>query len=339
MMINYLGSLNNALHEILATDPYVYILGEDILDPYGGAFKVTKGLSTRYPGRVLATPISESAIVGIAGGMALRGLKPVVEIMFGDFIALCFDQIINHITKFKRMYGGRVEVPIVIRTPMGGGRGYGPTHSQSLEKFFFGVPHLKVVAPSLFHDPGEILKTAVRDFEPVLFIEHKLLYPLRLVNRERLQEPLRIEIFNKSPYPTVVVYNFASGRPDVVLITYGGGSSDLEKFLLKVADEEIKIVCFIPTLLNHLDTKALAEIASSASCGVIVLEEGTCGFNWGAEIITVLHSELGRALPPIKRLCSKPTVIPAAKELERNVLPSLHDLEHVVIEVLEQRLS
>src|SRR5690606_25722624 len=139
---------NAALHAAFAADENVLMLGEDLLDPYGGAFKVARGLSSAYPARVLTTPISEAAIVGLAAGMALRGLRPVVEIMFGDFITLAADQLVNHISKFRWMYNDRVNLPLVVRTPMGGRRGYGPTHSQSLEKLFLGVSGLRILAPS-----------------------------------------------------------------------------------------------------------------------------------------------------------------------------------------------
>ena len=131
-MSTVLETLNASLHDAMTKDERVYIMGEDILDPYGGAFKVTKGLSTSFPERVITTPISEAGIVGVAAGMALRGLRPIVEIMFGDFFTLIADQLINHIAKFRWMYKDQVNVPIVIRAPMGGRRGYGPTHSQSL---------------------------------------------------------------------------------------------------------------------------------------------------------------------------------------------------------------
>src|SRR5512136_2157509 len=147
-MPTVLESLNNGLHQAFSMEPNVYLLGEDILDPYGGAFKVTRGLSSRFPDRVLTTPISEAAIIGVASGMALRGLRPVAEIMFGDFLTLCADQLVNHASKFRWMYNDNVHVPMVVRAPMGGRRGYGPTHSQSLEKMFLGVPGMKVVAPN-----------------------------------------------------------------------------------------------------------------------------------------------------------------------------------------------
>jgi pyruvate/2-oxoglutarate/acetoin dehydrogenase E1 component len=153
-MSTVLDRLNHALHQALEADERVYILGEDILDPYGGAFKVSRGLSTKYPDRVLTTPISEAAIVGLASGMALKGLLPIVEIMFGDFVTLAADQLVNHAAKFRWMYNDQVRVPLVVRTPMGGRRGYGPTHSQSLEKMFMGIPGLKVVAPNTLGDPA-----------------------------------------------------------------------------------------------------------------------------------------------------------------------------------------
>src|SRR5512136_3421232 len=176
-----LESLNSALHHAMENDERVYVIGEDILDPYGGAFKVTRGLSTKFPGRVLTTPISEAAIAGLAGGMALRGLRPVAELMFGDFVTLIADQLVNHAAKFRWMYNDNVHVPVVVRTPMGGRRGYGPTHSQSLEKMFLGVPGLKVVAPNSLGNPGDLLLAAIADDDPVLFIEHKLLYTRPLI--------------------------------------------------------------------------------------------------------------------------------------------------------------
>ena len=139
-MKRYVEVLNETLLELLREDARVHVFGESIEDPYGGAFKVTKGLSKTFPGRVFDTPISEAGLIGLAGGMALRGLRPVVEIMFGDFLTLGMDQLLNSLTKFTAMYGEAVDVPVVVRTPMGGRRGYGPTHSQSIEKLFFGIP-------------------------------------------------------------------------------------------------------------------------------------------------------------------------------------------------------
>ena len=157
------------------------LVGEDLQDAYGGAFKVSKGLSTAFPGQVISTPISEAGIVGAATGMAMRGLKPIVEIMFGDFISLAADQIINHATKFNWMYNHKVSVPMIIRTPVGGRRGYGPTHSQSLENIFMSVPGLEIVAPSICHNPGEMIGNLIKYVDkPTIFIEYKIDYSKQL---------------------------------------------------------------------------------------------------------------------------------------------------------------
>ncbi len=183
----------------MSEDERVYVIGEDLEDPYGGAFGVTRGLSTEFPGRVVATPISEAAIIGVSIGMAVRGFRPVVEIMFGDFITLCADQLVNVASKLSEMSAGLLSVPIVVRTPMGGGRGYGPTHSQTLDKLYLGVPGLRVVAPSVYHDSGGLLKNAVRDDHPVLFSENKLLYPAEQITLDDgLVESLKFD-YEKAP--------------------------------------------------------------------------------------------------------------------------------------------
>ena len=162
--MKFVESINKALDLILQSDTNVILYGEDISDPYGGAFKVTKGLSSKYPDRVLSTPISEAALIGISGGMSIGGLKPIIEIMFGDFLALGADQLLNHLVKYQWMYDDKVNVAVTIRSAMGGRRGYGPTHSQSLESFLANIPHLNIYSPSIFHNPGEFLKQIVGPF-------------------------------------------------------------------------------------------------------------------------------------------------------------------------------
>src|SRR3954469_19909806 len=136
----------------MAEDPRVWLLGQDVRDPYGGAFKISRGLSSRFPDRVLSTPISEGGAVGVAGGLALVGDRPIVEIMFGDFLALAFDPILNFLSKSVTMYGRDVPMNVIIRCPVGGNRGYGPTHSQSPQKHLIGIPHLELYETSPFHD-------------------------------------------------------------------------------------------------------------------------------------------------------------------------------------------
>ena len=196
-------------------DPRVVVLGEDILDPYGGAFKVTKGLSTKFPDRVLTTPISESAIVGLASGMAIRGLRPIAELMFGDFMMLAGDQLVNHAAKFQWMYNDQVRVPMVVRAPMGARRGYGPTHSQSIEKHFMGAPGLWLVAPSVIGNPGELLMTAVASDQPVVFIESKTCYSRALVT-DVAGMTQTVIADDASPFPTKWLRHDRSEPADAV---------------------------------------------------------------------------------------------------------------------------
>ena len=327
----WLGSLQQALHSMMQEDERVILLGEDILDPYGGAFKVTQGLSSQFPERVWGAPISEAAIIGIANGLALRGLRPVAEIMFGDFITLAADQIINHATKFAGMYNGQVTTPITIRTPMGGGRGYGPTHSQSLEKLYLGIPGLHVVAPSRFHDPGALLRQAVLgDDAPVLFIEHKLLYPAQ----RSVPAPIQSRQINDSSlYPAMQVQN-DSNPADILIITYGGSSLHLPEILTNLAQEEISARVHLPASISPLNLEPIYEQA--ARCGrILIIEEGADNFGWSAEAAAQLYDAVGPQLKtPIRRLSARPAVIPAARHLEDDVIITPQKIETAIWEVL-----
>ena len=332
----YRQAINEALHASFEADPAVCLLGEDLADPYGGAFKVSKGLSSRFPNRVFSTPISEAAIVGVCSGLAMRGMKPVVEIMFGDFLTLCADQIVNHATKFRAMYDGQVSVPLVIRMPVGGGRGYGPTHSQALEKLFLGVPHLTVLAPSHVHDPGSLLQQVIlRGNGVVLFIEHKLLYPMTLLTADS-DSPLRLELIEEAEaYPTALLRNFRRGEPDVTFIGYGGMSRLCVKVMQDLADEEIRILAVFPASLKPVPIDTLCK-AAAASRRVVVGEEGCAGFNWGSEIAALLSERLwGKLDRPVLRIASEDAVIPAARELEDQVLITSPDIEAAIMEVLQ----
>jgi len=332
--MTYAQELNNALKDAFESDERVYLVGQDILDPYGGAFKVSAGLSTRFPGRVITTRISEAGITGLGTGMAIRGLKPVVEIMFGDFITLCADQIVTNIAKFRAMYNGQVRVPIVIRTPMGGGRGYGPTHSQCLEKMFLGIPGLRVVAPSLFHDAGALLRRCILEEEdPVLFIEHKTLYPKSVI-RQSDHQLIVTERQGPDGYPVVQFDNFTEGRADVVMITYGGSSQLAEQVLRRYCDEEIRVSCYLPSLISATDVDVYGDAVKTAG-RVIVLEEGTKSFGWGAEVAARIHERFSGALVrPVKRIAAADAIIPASRELERDVLPDVRDLQESIEEIL-----
>jgi pyruvate/2-oxoglutarate/acetoin dehydrogenase E1 component len=239
-MISILKRINQGLHNAFAQDEKVYLIGEDLLDPYGGAFKVSAGLSSKYPDRVISSPISEAAIVGVAGGMALRGMKPVVEIMFGDFTTLIADQLINSLTKFRWMYNEQVDVPVVIRTPMGGRRGYGPTHSQTLEKLFLGVPGLRVIAVNSLQDPAELIESAIlKDTGPVLVIENKLLYAKNFLGEKELADfdVQRIQVGDYYAASFLLQFRDAPA-PSFTMVSYGYMAELARKALSRLAFEE-----------------------------------------------------------------------------------------------------
>jgi pyruvate/2-oxoglutarate/acetoin dehydrogenase E1 component len=325
-------ALNGALHELFEARDDVYLLGEDVLDPYGGAFKVTQGLSTRWPDRVLTTPISEASLVGLAAGMAIRGYRPILEIMFGDFITLGFDQIVNGIAKFREMYDEQVTVPLVVRTPMGGGRGYGPTHSQSLEKLLLGVPNIGVVATSECHDLHSLLVHAVEDEQPVFFIENKLMYGRP--NRRPVDgyvEQLRC-VETDGPYPALTFSgsDFAGGSATVV--TYGG----MLPVALAAATElilEQEIFCEVVALSRLLPLDLEPVLASVARTGALLtLEEGTLTGGVGAEIAArVQEHAWGDLRRPVRRIAARDGVIPSARRLEDGVLPGVADVVGAVL--------
>jgi len=329
----YLESLRSGLSAAMRRYDNVLILGEDVLDPYGGAFKVTAGLSTRYPDRVLAMPISEAGLVGLGTGLAMRGFRPVAEIMFGDFLALVADQLINSAAKFPLMYRGAVRVPLLVRTPMGGGRGYGPTHSQSLEKHFLGVPGLTVVCPSTAHDPGAILIDRIASIcSPVLFVEYKNLYPMRLLDNSDTDLRLRTPESAKPDDPAIVD-NFSAGAPDIVVLAYGGAAGSLFAAMRRLAPEEIRVRAVVPARIGEVpDITGLVPSAIP----VLFAESGTRGFDWSAEMIATLLAS-GALGPghPIHRVASADDVVPAGAALEEQMHLSDISIENAIVEALQ----
>ncbi len=334
-MTTVLESLNTALHRTFA-DPRVHLIGEDILDPYGGAFKVTRGLSTQFPDRVHTSPISEAGMVGVATGMALRGLLPVVEIMFGDFTTLIADQLINHAAKFRGMYNDQVRVPLVVRTPMGGRRGYGATHSQTLEKHFLGAPGLRVLAPTALGDPGALLEHAIlHDPDPVLFIENKLLYLAKLHTPETLPDFTLTPIHHSeltihhsqltsSPTYTLAIRN--APPPALTIAAYGYMAELVREAMLKLAyDEEIFAELVVPTQLSPFEMEPI--LASVRRTGrLLAVEEGTFTLGWGAEIVARTAEALGPGLKLARRVAAREEPIPAARTLEEQTLPGVEDI-------------
>jgi pyruvate/2-oxoglutarate/acetoin dehydrogenase E1 component len=316
-------------------DPRVVVMGEDIADPYGGAFKVTRGLTTAYPGRVFTTPVSEAAMVGVAAGLAMSGYRPIVEIMFGDFVSLTFDQVVNHVTKYGPMYGGKVTCPMIIRTPSGGHRGYGPTHSQSLEKHFLGVPNLLVVAASVLHDPAEVLRALLARDEPTLYVEHKLLYPESLVlpRDGRVGGALGHEEATPGSLPTVAVSYVPRSECRVTVLAYGYTALLAQRALERLAvEEEVFGELLVPAQIAPMDWGPV-EASVAATGSLVTAEEGMAGWSWGTEAAAEIGRRgFSRLRRPVRVVASGPGIIPSSRELEREVLVGIDRISEAIRE-------
>jgi 2-oxoisovalerate dehydrogenase E1 component len=326
-----LEAINRSLRKWLREDERVIVLGEDVRSPYGGAFKATRGISDEFPERVINTPISEAGIVGIGNGLAIGGRRPIVEIMFGDFLALCFDQLLNHAAKFRGMYAEQVRAPLIVRAPIGGGRGYGPTHSQNIEKHFVGVPGLAV---AILHARTRVdaMYEALRTVDdPILLIENKLLY------RERADAALpegytRYE--SAAPLPTTVLR--PEGQPDITIVAFGRMSGYAEQAAVALgAREEIAPELLFPLSVSPLDIEPIRE--SVARTGrLLVVEEGAEGFDLAAEVISqVALGYRGSAPLRVRRLAAHAAPIPSAIDLERMVLPDQDDIYEACVELFD----
>ena len=291
---------------------------------YGGVFKVTDGLLAQFgPQRVRETPISEGGFVGAAVGMAITGYRPVVEIMFVDFAFVAADSIFNQAAKLRSMSGGRLAAPMVIRTQQGGGRGNGAQHSQSLEALFAHVPGLKVVLPSTPYDAKGLLTSAIRDHNPVMFIEHKLLYPIKgPVPETEYTIPLGLADIKREGH-------------DVTLITYSRTVHLALAAASQLIQEGISVEVLDLRSLVPLDRAAILRSAQKTGRVVIAHEAHRfCGV--GAEIAAMLQEELfGRLRAPVLRVAAKDVPIPVAQSLELLVLPQEHDIVAAIRQVME----
>jgi 2-oxoisovalerate dehydrogenase E1 component len=326
-----LEAINRALRLWMDKDDKVLLIGEDIRSPYGGAFKVTRGLSDAHPGRVFNAPISEAAIVGVGNGLALSGWRPVVEIMFGDFLTLCFDQLVNHAAKFAGMYNGKVRTPVVIRSPMGGGRGYGPTHSQNLEKHFAGVPGLTVLVLHGRTPVGAVYES-LQDFtEPLLMIENKLLYGARC--DAALPEHFTLED-TADRFPTTRLV--PDQAPDLTVVAFGRMSILAEKVARSLYEQdEINLELIFPLCVSPFDVAPILESVSRTG-KLLVVEEGAAGFDLASEVIASVCIA-SRSVGPlhVRRLGAKAVPIPSAAELERAVLPGEADIRAACLELFD----
>ena len=327
--IRCVESLNAGLRESMNNCDNIFLLGEDIRDPYGGAFKATKGLTAQFSDRIMNTPISEAGVLGLSIGMAMGGIRPVVEIMFGDFITLGFDQLLNHATKYNWMYAGQIKVPILLRIPMGGGRGYGATHSQSLEKYLVGIPNLRVLALSKIHNVQALVSRILNDMEsPTILIENKKMYGEKLY----IEKAGKINMFHvtesEDSFPVYRLTLDEEEVPDVTIITYGSGvDMAMEAAKELMLGDELLVNIIVHTCLSPYSTRAMLEYIGDCK-NIVSLEEGTLRNGWGAEIISYLTENLyGRRYG---RIAAENCAIPCGVELERKVLP---DKDKIIREV------
>ncbi len=311
--------LRETLAAEMRRDPQILIMGEDIAR-YGGAFGVTKGLLDEFgPERIRNTPISEQAIVGAAIGAAVAGLRPVVEIMFADFATLIVDQLMNMAAKLKPVYG--LDCPLVIRLPSGGGRGYGATHSQMVERLFTGIPGLRVIAPALPHDYSALLQTALRSECVTLFVEHKMIYPMR-AEWDGLPAPL---VFGKA--------QIAREGTDVTIIAWSWMTHQALAAAQLLDAREVSAEVVDVRSLAPLDVETLVASVQKTR-RVLIVEEGplTGGFagEIAARIADACHGHLDA---PVKRLAFPELPVPAARTLEAQLLPSSNSIADAAFDV------
>jgi len=321
--VTYRDALNEALREEMLRDKTVFLLGEDIGRYWQGAFRVTKGLAEEFGDeRVRDTPISESAIIGVAIGAAITGMRPVAEIMFGDLSALAMDQIANQAAKLRYMFGGQTKVPMVIRTPFGAGVNIASHHSQSLEAWFMHTSGLKVAMPSTPYDAKGLLKTAIRDDNPVMFFEHKLLYPIKgLVPEEEYTVPFGVADVKREGEGVTIVATLYMVHKALAAA--------------KELDEQgIKAEVIDPRTIVPLDKKAIVNSVKKTGRLVIVSEDcKTAGVS--AEIAALVAEEaLDYLDAPIKRVAEPDTPIPFSPPLEQFVIPSERSIIKAVKEIV-----
>jgi pyruvate/2-oxoglutarate/acetoin dehydrogenase E1 component len=315
-------AIREALAEEMRRDSAVFCLGEDIAE-YGGAFRVTLGLLEEFGAeRVRNTPISENTLVGLGVGAALCGLRPVVEVMFADFLTLAMDQIVNHAAKLHFMYGDEARVPMVIRTPSGGGRGYGATHSQTLDSWFLSVPGLKVVAPWSAADTKALLKTAIRDNNPVLFIENKQLYG----RQGPVPEGEHLLPIGKA--------NVVREGTDVTVVAYSRMVEEALTAAEALAESGVEAEVIDLRSLQPLDDEALVASVSKTGRAVLVEE----GVSQGGVMAEVGCRILGGAFDYLEaapvRLGAGFSPIPCAEGLERALVPSAQEIADAAIGAL-----
>src|ERR1700681_2592978 len=318
--VTYLDAIRQALLEEMDRDPAVLLIGEDI-GVYGGAFKVTAGLLERFGWeRVIDTPISETAIIGAAVGMAYQGLRPVAEMQFIDFIACCFNQLTNFAAKCRYRWGAGV--PIVVRGPSGGGVHGGPFHSQNPEMYFVHTPGLKVVCPATAYDAKGLIKAAIRDPDPVIYFEHKFLY-------RRVKEELPTDDYIV-PIGKAAIRRTGS---DITVVAYGAMVYTALEAAKELEKEGIDLEVLDLRSLLPFDKEAVLDSVRKTN-KVILLHEDTQIGGFAGELAAIISDEAFEYLDcPIRRITAPNTPVPYSPPLEEFFLPKVSDVIRVAREL------
>ena len=321
----YIQAVNEAMRDEMRRDERVFLIGEDI-GHYGGLFRVTRNMMEEFgERRVIDTPISEQGFVGMAVGAAMTGLRPIVELMYMDFYMVCADQIFNQAAKMHYMTGGLLHVPMVIRGQQGGGKRYGSQHSQCVESTFAQFPGIKVVAPATPHDAKGLLVAAIRDDNPVLFLEHKMLY------------------FTRGDMPdTDEDYTVPIGKADIkragadlTLVTFGYTLLQAQEAAEELmAEQGIDIELVDLRSITPLDMETvLSSVAKTGRLLAVHESQSNCGI--GAEIVARTYEEAPYLLKtPARRLGMAPASIPVSKPLEEELLPWKKNIKAAVLEMM-----
>ena len=316
--ISYREAINEALDQEMARDPRVVVFGEDNvggtgspgeMDAWGGVLGVTKGLYGKHPGRVMDTPISESAFIGAAIGAATGGLRPVAELMFIDFMGVCFDQIFNQAAKFRYMFGGKAVTPVVIRTMWGAGLRAAAQHSQSLLPVFTHIPGLKVAAPSNPYDAKGLLIAAIRDDDPVIFAEHKMLY----------------EMTGEVPEESYVIpfgeANLVREGADVTIVAIGRMVNTATEAAAELAGAGIEAEIIDPRTTRPLDLDTILESVENTG-RLVVVDESNPRCSLASDIgASVAQEAFGSLRAPIQLVTGPHTPVPFADSLEDLFIP------------------
>ncbi|MFN8443933.1 MAG: alpha-ketoacid dehydrogenase subunit beta [Caldilineaceae bacterium] len=318
----YIQAINEAMSEEMQRDPNVFLIGEDIAR-YGGLFRVTRNLfSTFGENRVIDTPISEQGFMGMAIGAATVGMRPIVELMYMDFFMVCADQIFNQAAKMHYMTGGLLNVPMVIRGQHGGGKRYGSQHSQAVESAFAQFPGIKVVAPATPYDAKGLLKSAIRDNNPVLFLEHKMLYftkgDLPPVEEEYVVPIGKADVKRQGKDLTLTAFSYQ-------LLEALQAAEELKK----EHDIDVEVVDLRSIVPLDMET-VYQSVAKTGRLLAVHESQANCGI--GAEIVARIYEEAPHLLKaPARRLGMAPVSIPVSKPLEEEVLPWKNKIKATVL--------